>query len=173
MLKELAKDAKVESESYQPDGSKVRILKTSTGLKLKETTPAGGGEPKLEQILTGNATRMKFNDLKGAAFDTAKRESLQGETVILEGRFQRLGDKEFSLFRMKMACCAADAVPLKVRIVVPQALSGFNDGDWVEVKGQLQFRKPPGKDYYIPVILVPDLRDINNHKTAPANEYEN
>src|SRR5262249_40122250 len=155
VLKELVKETPpeyvvVKSDTTLPDGSRVRVLEVKK-IQIKETTPPGGGEPKLEQILTGTATRMKFNDLKGAALDSGKRESLEGQTVILEGRFQRLGDKEFQLFRMKMACCAADAVPLKVRIIVPQALSGFSDGQWVEVKGQLQFRQPPGRDYFIPV----------------------
>jgi hypothetical protein len=172
LLKELAKDidpTKTKLLSPLPDGSTVRQIVTKTGLTLKEITPASGGEPRYEQIV-GEGTRMKFNDLKGAAFDTNKRESLQGQTVILEGRFKRLGDKEFSLFRFKMACCAADATPLKVRIVVPQALSNYNDGDWVEIKGQVQFRRPPGQDYYIPVIMVGDINDIR--KKQPLNEYE-
>jgi hypothetical protein len=172
LLKELAKEidpTKTKQLPPLPDGSAVRQIVTKTGLTLREITPPNGGEPKYEQIV-GEGTRMKFNDLKGAAFDVGKRESLQGQTVILEGRFKRLGDKEFSLFRFKMACCAADATPLKVRIVVPQALSNYNDGDWVEVKGQIQFRKPPGQDHYIPVIMVGDINDIR--KKQPLNEYE-
>lgn len=171
-LKELAKDIddkKTKDLPPLPDGSTVRMIVTKSGLQLKEITPPGGGEPQYQQIV-GEGTRMKFNDLKGAAFDAGKRESLQGQTVILEGRFKRIGDKEFSLFRFKMACCAADATPLKVRIVVPQALSTYNDGDWVEVKGQIQFRKPPGQDHYIPVIMVGDINDIR--KKTPTNEYE-
>ena len=113
---------------------------------------------------------MRFNDLNDAAFDEAKRQSLQGQIAILEGRFRRLGDKEFTLFRLKMTCCAADTVPLRVRIVVPQALSGFQDFDWVEVKGQIQFVKVPGQERYLPVIMVADITDVR--KTEPKGEYE-
>ena len=95
---------------------------------------------------------------------------MEGETAILEGRFKRLADKEFSLFRMKMTCCAADTVPLKVRIVVPQALSGYEDFQWVQVKGQIQFLQVPGQDRFIPVIMVADIRDITS--PPPKNEYE-
>jgi uncharacterized membrane protein YcgQ (UPF0703/DUF1980 family) len=113
---------------------------------------------------------MRFNELNDAALDDGKRENLNGKTAILEGRFKKLADKEFSLFRLKMTCCAADTVPLKVRIIVPQALSGYQDFDWVTVKGQLQFVKVPGQDRYIPVVMVADIRDVR--KTEAKNEYE-
>jgi hypothetical protein len=114
----------------------------------------------------------RFNDLNDAAYDDAKRESLQGQAALLEGRFRRLGDKEFTLYRLKMTCCAADTVPLKVRIVTPQALSGFNDHDWVQVKGQVQFIPVPNTTptRYIPVIKVADITDVK--KTPPKGEYE-
>jgi uncharacterized membrane protein YcgQ (UPF0703/DUF1980 family) len=115
---------------------------------------------------------MKFGELNDAAYDSAKRESLQGQNIVLEGHFKRLADKEFALFRMKMTCCKADEVPLKVRIIVPQALSGVNDFAWIEVKGQLQFMKIPDQERYVPVLLVADITDVNKNKTAPQNESE-
>lgn len=171
-LKQLAKTATPEGEPQKlPDGSIVRILLTPSKLRIRETTPANGGEPKYEQVL-GDATRMRFNDLKAAAFSPSQRDTYQGRTVIMEGRFKRLADKEFTLYRLKMACCAADAVPLKVRIVVPQSLGSIADSSWVEVKGQIQFRKPPGSEHYIPVIMVADISDVKDKKTPPPNEYE-
>ena len=56
------------------------------------------------------------------------------------------------------------------RIVVPQALSGFSDFDWVRVTGQIQFLQVPGQNRYIPVIMVADIRDVV--KEEPKNEYE-
>ena len=169
MLKKMVEGATVLETPKAVDGSTVRILRTSSGLKIRETTPAGGGEPKLE-LISGEAKVRKFNELNDAALDEGKRKYMEGETTLLEGRFKRLSDKEFSLFRMKMTCCAADTVPLKVRIVVPQALSGYNDFDWVRVKGQLQFLAVPGQNRYIPVLMVADIRDVV--KGEPTNEYE-
>ena len=168
MLKELAKDATVIEEKKSDSGT-IRVLKTKTGLMIRETTLTAGVEPKLE-LIAGEGEAMRFNVLNDAALDAGKREYIGGKTAILEGRFKRLADKEFSLFRLKMTCCAADTVPLKVRIVVPQALAGFSDFDWVQVKGQIQFLKVPGQDRFIPVIMVADIRDVQ--KAEPRNEYE-
>jgi uncharacterized membrane protein YcgQ (UPF0703/DUF1980 family) len=125
-------------------------------------------------VAARGGTVLRFNDLNDAAFDPAKRESMEGQTATLEGRFKKLGDKQFTLFRLKMTCCASDTVPLKVRIVVPQALTGFADFDWVRVKGQIQFVPVPGgrpgAETYIPVIEVRDITDVA--KAPPQNEYE-
>jgi hypothetical protein len=118
----------------------------------------------------GSAVGLRFSDLNDAAFDDAKREGYEGQTAVLEGMFRRLGDKEFSLFRMKMTCCAADTVPLKVRIITPTALSGYNDMDWVEVKGQIRFIKAQNSNQYLPVIKVADVSDVK--KTGKKNVYE-
>lgn len=168
-LKKLAEGATVEEEKKEADGTMVRVLKTSTGLKLRETMSGAGAEPRYE-LVAAEGTVMRFNLLNDAALDAGKRKYYGGETAILEGRFKRLADKEFSLFRMKMTCCAADTVPLKVRIIVPQALSKFSDFEWVTVKGQIQFMQVPGQDRYIPVIMVADIRDVR--QTEPKNEYE-
>lgn len=171
-LREQAKEATVYDEKKQPDGSTVRILKTQSGLQIRETIPVSG-EPKYS-LITSEGTEFRFNDLNDAAFDEAKRKSLEGQTAILEGRFRRIEDKQFTLFRMKMTCCAADTVPLKVRIVVPTAINGVNDYDWVKVKGQIQFIKIPGgkagAEQYLPVIMVADITDVQ--KGDPKNEYE-
>ena len=112
---------------------------------------------------------MSFNELTEAAIDADKRMAYGGQTAIMEGRFKRLGDKEFTLFRMKMTCCGADTVPLKVRIIAPQAVNQ-KDFDWVRVKGVIQFIKAPGQERYTPVLVLGDLTDL---QTAPLkNEYE-
>jgi hypothetical protein len=173
-LHELAKNATVVETTKQADGSTVQILETKDSkLRLRETLWPSP-EP-VYALITGDGTRMGFNELNAAAYDSGKRESLEGSTVIVAGKYARLADKEFSLFRLKMTCCAADAVPLKVRIIVPQALTNIHDGDWVEVKGQLQFYKVPnqgkGPQQYVPVLLVAENSDV--HGPLPEqSEYE-
>jgi uncharacterized membrane protein YcgQ (UPF0703/DUF1980 family) len=170
-LKKLAEapGTTVKEQKTLDDGSTVRVLWTEKKLKIRETTPKEGGTPHY-QLITEAGRAFTFNELNDAAYDEGKRRSYEGQTALLEGRFKRIGDKEFTLFRMKMTCCAADTVPLKVRIVVPQALSGFNDFDWVQVKGQIQFMQVSGQNQYVPVIRVADITDVR--KADPKNEYE-
>lgn len=171
-LKDLAEaeGTTLVEEKTQPDGTKIRTLKTKSGGKIRVTVPKTG-DP-VYALVTGDAVGMSFNDLNDAAFNEPKRESLSGQTIKIEGRFKRIADKEFTLFRMKMTCCASDTVPLKVRIVVPQALSGYADYDWVEVKGQLQFFKVQDSrgTQYVPAIMVGDITDVK--KTPAKSEYE-
>ncbi|HYH65794.1 MAG TPA: hypothetical protein VD866_13940 [Urbifossiella sp.] len=124
----------------------------------------------VENVATGEGTVLSFNDLNEAAYDASKREALDGTVGILVGRFDRIADKEFRLYRLKMTCCAADTVPLKVRILTRSAVSGFNSGEWVKVKGEVRFVQPPGSAQFIPVIAVGDLADVQ--RTAALNEYE-
>jgi len=118
---------------------------------------------------SGAATEVRFNDLNDAAYDPAKRESFQGTFVELTGRMHKVGDKEFTLFKLKMTCCAADTVPLKVRIVTQQSLNSFKDSEWVHVKGQLEFLEVPGTSRYIPVIKATQVEGIT---APPGGDYE-
>lgn len=137
-------------------------------LGKKETALDG----QLADVAAKDGVVMSFNDLNDAGFDQAKRESMEGQTAVLEGKFRRISDKEFTLFRLKMTCCASDTIPLKVRIKLDAgSLSGFKDlVDGVKVKGQIQFVQLPGKEQYIPVIRVRDVTDIQ--KIELKNEYE-
>ena len=121
----------------------------------------------LGNVARGEGTGMSFGDLNDAAYNDAKRETLQGQIGILEGQYRRLAERQFTLYRLKITCCNADMVPLKVRIVTPRPLSGFGDGEWVRVKGEIRFVQPPGSNEYIPVIAVADMNDI---KPIPPQE---
>lgn len=170
-IEAMAKDpATIEYRPFetQPDGTKVRELQAANGLKIREITPPNG-ETKYV-VIPGEGTEMRFNDLTEAALDADKRKAYEGQTAIMQGRFKRLGDKEFTLFRMKMTCCGPDAVTLKVRILAPQAVGEFGDFDWVQVKGVIQFIKAPGQERYTPVLVLPDITDITRQPIK--NEYE-
>jgi hypothetical protein len=163
------------SEKTEPNGTVTRVLlhEKKVGesgevkvVRLREIKPATG-EPKYI-ILPEAGTEMRFNDLADAALDGDRRNAYSGQTAILEGRFSRIDDKQFTLFRLKMTCCGADAVMLKVRIFAPQVPS-HPAGEWVRVKGVIQFvQDKDGR--YNPVLTIADLTDV-----APAtvkNEYE-
>lgn len=121
-------------------------------------------------VARGGGQVMSFNELNDAAYNAGKRDYWQGKVGILEGRFRPIGEKQFTLYRLKMTCCAADTIPLKVRIVTPTPVTGLNDGEWVKVKGEVRFVEVPGSGQYIPVIAVADVRDVE--KALPKNEYE-
>jgi hypothetical protein len=180
VLEQLATDPEPKEleTRTEADGTVVRLVlsvptpEAPNGLKIRVTQPNGTKDKKLFKyiLVPDKGNEMTFNELNDAAFDADKRTAYAGKTAILEGRFLRLGDKEFTLFRLKMTCCGADAVPLKVRIVAPQSVNGFNDHDWVRVKGVIQFIKLPGQDRYSPVIRVPDITDVQ--RAVVKNEYE-
>jgi hypothetical protein len=118
-----------------------------------------------------NGTVASLNELSAAAHDEGARERLTGQTAVLVGRVRVIDARQFTLFRLKMTCCAADVVPLKVRIVLRSGtLGGFYDFDWVEMKGRVQFAQAPNSDRYIPVIVVEDVQDIR--RTEPRNDYD-
>ncbi len=69
-----------------------------------------------------------------------------------------------------MTCCGPDAVMLKVRIVAPQ-VPDCQDGEFVRVRGVIRFVKAPGQDRYTPVLVLPDIKDIERNILV-RNEYE-
>lgn len=118
----------------------------------------------------GEDLSLGFKELSNAAHVEQKRLSLEGKTVRLRGMFMKLkNDKEFTLFKIRMNCCAADATPMPVRIMSPAPVNQFQDREWVEVKGQLEFRKLQGQNRFIPVVTVEEMSHI---KRIPAEPTE-
>ena len=98
---------------------------------------------------------LGFRELADAAQDDGKRNYFEGHTVKLKGMFVKVGsDKEFTLMRMKMNCCAADVVPMQVRIISEDKVPAFARTDWVEVTGKVEFRKVAGGTKYLPILLT-------------------
>jgi hypothetical protein len=177
VLEQLANDpyATVLEEKMDENGTVTRLIQSQptpdapNGLKIRKTIPYGGGDPRYV-LVPGAGTSMTFNELNDAAFDADKRRAYAGQTAIVEGRFNRLGEKEFTLYRMKMTCCTPDAVMLKVRIVAPEPVNDMPNHQWVRVKGVIQFVKPPGQDRYTPVLRLADKKDLQ--PAEMKNEYE-
>lgn len=157
-----------------PNGTKVRLFEAAsksaptTKLKIRESVPLSGKTDYVLEVEGG--IPMSFNELNDAAFDADKRDSYTGKTAILEGRYSQLGDKQFTLYRLKMTCCGADAVQLKVRIIAPTAMS-ITPGEWVRVHGVIRFIKATGQDRYTPVLFLSDVKDVERN-VAVRNEYE-
>jgi len=113
--------------------------------------------------------QLGFKDLELAASQPAYRKDLEGKIGVLRGQYVPGNtDNTARLARFKITCCAADAIPLNATIVSPDRLTGyFKPGDWVEVTGQIQFRKRKDRDEYLPVLQIESRHDI---KPIPAEK---
>ena len=99
-------------------------------------------------------TLFDFAELNSLAADPAKRAEYEGRSVQVKGQKKKVSETEFTLYTLKMTCCASDMVPLQARIQTEYPLP-IDDHKWVEVSGKLQFAKIPGKrEVFIPVIVV-------------------
>ncbi len=113
---------------------------------------------------------LGFSELNEAALRARTRNYFEGRITTLSGQYQPLGDKEFTLFRLKMTCCAADTIPLKVRILSPENVNTrFQLGDWVEATGQIQFRQATNGSY-VTVLVLESGEDVR--ATEPRAIYE-
>ncbi len=98
---------------------------------------------------------LGFKELVNAANSAAARSAMEGKTGRMAGQFLpgRI-DKQFSLFREDRTCCVADTVVAQIVIACDENITRFKYRDWVEVEGQIQFHKAPGKDKYGAVLYL-------------------
>lgn len=102
-----------------------------------------------------------FVELQQASLTPESREFYEGKTVTLTGQYKGHDPKRFTLVRFKIACCAADAVPLDAVIMVNDQSSDKVDPDtyrnrWVQVTGRIHFfQKPGGNEFITALILYP------------------
>src|SRR5262249_22174095 len=124
-----------------------------------------------------NTPALGFKDLDQAAYYENRREEYSGKARILSGQFVQRADfpdNTCQLTRMKMTCCAPDAIPLNAVVIAPngESLRGaFKSGDWVEVLGEIQFRKRKTGNEYIPVLQIKRRDYIRELKTPPSDPY--
>src|SRR5262249_36854517 len=116
----------------------------------------------------GDVLLLNWTELARAAYDPTQREFYQGRTGTLKGQFSPQTDRSFTLVRMKITCCAADAIPLKSVIVSPDPLPPIGPLEWVEVTGKIQFVELQDRPRLVlPVLRLTDSNGIQ--KTAPDN----
>jgi hypothetical protein len=125
-----------------------RLVGNQTTFDVTDVADQGG------PVLTFN-----FEELNATSNDPGKRAEYEGKRAKVKGQLNKISGTQYTLYRMKMNCCAADQIPLMARIVT-DAVTQFNNGAWVTVEGVLQFAQVPGKSHYMPVIRVKDLSKI-------------
>jgi uncharacterized membrane protein YcgQ (UPF0703/DUF1980 family) len=127
----------------------------------------------IEQVANKDSEviNLQFQELERAAYSQQSRDFYQGQIGRIKGQFIRSKtDNVFTLFRWKMTCCAADGIPLMVRIVSPVSIADLNNDQWVEVTGQIQFRKLKERDEYVPVLQLRSRNDVAAID-PPSNPY--
>jgi uncharacterized membrane protein YcgQ (UPF0703/DUF1980 family) len=62
--------------------------------------------------------------------------------------------------RSKITCCAADVIQLHVAILSPENVGNIKSGAWVEVTGQIEYRKRKDRDEYLPVLKLRSASDV-------------
>jgi uncharacterized repeat protein (TIGR03943 family) len=141
-------------------------------------TADAGGDPLQGMTLNAPTTlrekgalgEVGFAELQQASLTESTREYYEGKTIALTGQYAEYDSKRFTLRRYKMACCAADAVPLNAVIMVDPKSEAKIDPDkfrnqWVRVKGLVHFfQKPGGNEFVTALVLYPS-------KEKPLGEF--
>jgi hypothetical protein len=112
---------------------------------------------------TGTAD-IGFAALQQASLSPESRDYYEGKTITLTGQYKGQDPKRFTLVRYKIACCAADAVPLNAVIMVDPKSDEQIDPDkyrnkWLEVKGRIHFFQKPGSNEYITALILYPTKD--------------
>lgn len=110
--------------------------------------------------------KFSFDELNAFAVNAEKRASEEGKSATVKGQFQKISDRQATLFRLKMTCCAADTIPLKARIITDSSLGSIANNAWVEVTGQLQFVQMPDSSEYLPLIVA-ETKNIRTKGVVP------
>lgn len=150
-------------------------IKSNTPLKLGLAALGGGTSLTPALRRSTEAPRvLKFSELSSVAAVPALHDSMEGYEGIVRGQFFPSREPgEFTLYRMNIKCCSSDAVMLQVRIITQQQyLQGINPGDWIEIKGVINFAEigTGGKTQWIPVISI-DREENISRNAEPTSDY--
>lgn len=116
----------------------------------------------------GPAPALRMGDfVTRAVWDDSS--SLHGRDVRLTGFVVHGEDGGTSLARLAIACCAADATPVRVRLTGPaDRLAALPQDGWFEVRAQLVPRSATPANGFVPRVTVADLRPL----APPEQPYE-
>jgi hypothetical protein len=106
----------------------------------------------------GKAKDIDFKTLEAAAYTPDERDYWRGRVVSVRGQFAPVArsNRVFTLVRLKINCCAADAIQLNVPIVSEEPLKDLDRGQWIKVTGRIDFRAEPGTSRYMTILRLPD-----------------
>lgn len=141
------------------------VMRTDNSAAASRASGTDGSSvfPPLPQ---GEVISVAMSDFAArAAWDSGN--SLENRTIRLTG-FIVVQEDDVYLARLSIACCAADAFPVKVKLDGSGA-SGLTNDMWVEAVGQVQMGTATKETDFVPTFTVTGVSEI----PEPENPYEN
>jgi hypothetical protein len=127
---------------------------------LSGAAPLSAAAAILAGTAQGDVLSLEFRELEQAAYHPGQRDFYQGKRAEIRGQFApSTSPKMFTLVRLKITCCGADAVQLRVLIVSPEDVRKQR-GQWVKVRGTIQFAKRKDRDEYVTILQMASPRDV-------------
>jgi hypothetical protein len=107
------------------------------------------------EISAGKGIYVDYKKLESLADAEYSRKDWIGKTVDVRGQYAPSNGTSqlFMLVRLKIACCANDAVQLNVPMISREPIRDFKINDWVKVTGRVDFRKDANGSYKTVVVI--------------------
>ena len=133
---------------------------------LNQASPPVGGGRHFGALAAGGPAQISLTEFTARAFQARSgHDTLTGRQVVLTGFTDRIGPDRWLLVRLRMTCCAADAVPMRVAITdVPAPAAG----SWVQVTGTWSPTWAKIHDVDTPRLTATAVRRIGK----PSDPYE-
>lgn len=137
----------------------------AAGNRPEVPSTEGEGSTLFPALPAGDPIALPLGDFSSrAAWDSG--HSLDNRTARLTGFVVQEGDDTY-VARLAIGCCAADAFPVKVKLL-GQELSHLADDSWIEVDAVLRPGSATRDNFYVPSVTVHAVRDI----PEPEDPYE-
>ncbi|MCA1655543.1 MAG: TIGR03943 family protein [Pseudonocardiaceae bacterium] len=125
----------------------------------------GDGSTLFPALPSGDPIALPLSDFSArATWD--RGHSLDNRDARLTGFVVQEGDDTF-VARLSIGCCAADAFPIKVKLL-DEELSHLPDDSWIEVVVALDPGSATRANGYVPAATVQSVREI----AEPEDPYE-
>jgi uncharacterized repeat protein (TIGR03943 family) len=100
---------------------------------LNQASPPAGGGHDFAALAAGGPAPISLTEFTARAFQARSgHDTLTGRQVVLTGFAVPAGPNRWLLVRLRMTCCAADAVPMRIAITDVTAPAADS---WVQVTG--------------------------------------
>jgi len=127
---------------------------------------AAPSDAEFEALPADEAPLLKMADaVTRAVWDD--NGTLDRRQIRLVGFVVRMPDGSVDLARLVIGCCAADALPVKVRLQGGD-LERYSDDTWLEARGELLSGTATQANGYVPTFRVTSLTEV----PAPDDPYE-
>src|SRR5262249_39050801 len=104
---------------------------------------------------------VDYKLLEGMASREDLRRYWKDKIIEVRGQYMPVGGskQQFQLVRIKVNCCASDAITLRVPMLAREPITKFSPEDWVKVTGRVEFRED-GPDRFRTVVVISAASDV-------------